>query len=217
MLIFDCDGVLVDSEVLVTDVHVGALRRLGLNITHAQLVERFLGVTDHSMYAVLEVELGRPLPEDYDQQVSEEVYRRSARELRAVTGAAAAIRRIRGPVCVASSSSREMLDYKLSVTGLVRLFGAAIFSADAVTRGKPAPDIFQYAAREMGIAAAECLVVEDSENGVKAAVAAGMEVIGFTGGSHLSRSHGACLIDAGARAVAEDFAALMQLAPERFR
>jgi len=216
MVIFDCDGVLVDSELLVTDVHVGALRRLGVNISHARLVKQFLGVTDRAMYAALEAETGRPLPEDYDRQVSEEVHRRSARELREVTGAAATIGRMRGPICVASSSSWEMLEYKLAVTGLAPLFGSAIFSADAVARGKPAPDIFLHAARAMGIAVAECLVVEDSENGVKAAVAAGMEVVGFTGGSHLPRSYGERLMDAGARAVAGDFDALARLVPERF-
>ncbi|UYH54826.1 HAD family phosphatase [Qipengyuania sp. SS22] len=217
MLIFDCDGVLVDSEVLVTDVHVEELRQLGLELSHAELTERFLGVTDRAMCAALETELGCPFPEDYDRRVKEKVRLRSKQELRAVPGAVAAVRRVLGASCVASSSSQPMLGYKLEATGLATFFGGNVFSADAVASGKPAPDIFLHAAQEMGVAPAECLVIEDSENGVKAAVAAGMNVVGFLGGSHLSPAYAEHLHRAGAHAVADDFEMLVRMVPDRFR
>lgn len=124
MVIFDCDGVLVDSEVLLTDVHVTQLRKLGLDITHAELTERFLGVTDRAMHAALEADLGAPFPDDYDREVKAELRRRGARELHAVPGAAAALRRVHGPCCVASSSAQAELEFKLDATGLAPYFSA---------------------------------------------------------------------------------------------
>jgi len=216
VVIFDCDGVLVDSEVLLTDVHVTQLRKLGLDIKHAELTDRFLGVTDRAMHAALEADLGAPFPDDYDREVKAELRRRGARELRAVPGAAAALRRLHGPCCVASSSAQAELEFKLDATGLAPYFAGNVFSADVVAAGKPAPDIFLYAACAMRVAPAECLVIEDSVNGVKAAVAAGMDVIGFTGASHLTPAYGDRLLAAGAHAAVGDFGSLTRLVPERF-
>lgn len=165
LLIFDCDDVLVDSEVLVTDAHVAALRQRGIAITHVDLAERYLGVTDAAMYADLQQRHGRPLPDGYDAAVKAEVIRRSAQELAAISGARETVAALSFPCCVASSSSEALLHHKLAVTDLSDLLGGAIFSADAVARGKPAPDVFLYAAAQMRVAPQECVVVEDSENG----------------------------------------------------
>ena len=216
LVIFDCDGVLVDSEVLVTDVHVRALRACGLDISHDQLSERFLGMTDRAMYAELARDLGRPLPEEYDTRVKAEVVRRSKTELKPIAGTEAAVAAITGPRCVASSSSERLLHHKLQITGLAPLFGNAIFSADAVPHGKPAPDIFLYAADRMGMLPSECIVIEDSENGVRAGVAAGMRVIGFVGGGHVGPDHAKRLKEAGAERVITRLGALPSFVAEAF-
>ena len=214
LLIFDCDGVLVDSETLVCDVHVRALRRIGLDISRQELARRFLGMTDRAMYAELAGDLGRALPADYDAGVKAEVRRRSADELAEVPGAAALLADLSCQVCVASSSAQAMLGFKLERTGLARFFGDRVFSADRVTHGKPAPDIFLYAAAQMGAQPSDCIVVEDSENGVRAARAAGMRTIGFVGGGHLPSGHEKRLREAGADAIAADFTHLAELLPQ---
>ncbi|WP_375289093.1 HAD family hydrolase [Qipengyuania sp.] len=216
LVIFDCDGVLVDSELLVTDVHVRALRECGLDISHDELHERFLGMTDRAMYRELARDLGRPLPGDYDRRVKAEIIRRSETELKPVAGVETAVAAITGPRCVASSSSEYLLHQKLKITGLAGLFGNAIFSADAVRHGKPAPDIFLYAAERMGVRPSECIVIEDSENGVRAGVAAGMRVIGFAGASHVGPGHAERLKEAGAERVITRLDALPSLVARAF-
>ena len=134
------------------------------------------------MHAALEADLGAPFPDDYDREVKAELRRRSARELRAVPGAAAALRRLGGPCCVASSSAQAELEFKLDATGLAPYFAGDVFSADVVASGKPAPDIFLYAARAMRVDPEECLVIEDSVNGSRQP-SPRMDVIGFTGAS----------------------------------
>ena len=216
LVIFDCDGVLVDSETLVSQVHVEHLARAGYAIGTAELVERFLGTTDRAMIAAIESDQGRSLPRDYLAGVKAEVGRRAAAELRAVPGAADAVRAMTCAVCVASSSAEDQLHFKLTATGLAPLFGEAIFSADRVPQGKPAPDIFLHAAQQTGWEAGQSVVIEDSVNGVRAACAAGMRVLGFTGAGHLPAGYGAALLDAGADAVLSDFADLRSMLPEAF-
>ena len=216
LVIFDCDGVLVDSEPLVTAVHVEHLDRAGYGIDAAELLERFLGTTDRAMIATIEGELGRALPADYLAQVKREVQARAATELRAVPGASDTVSEMSAAVCVASSSAEDQLHFKLETTGLAPLFGDAVFSADRVEHGKPAPDIFLYAAQRTGWQSGQCVVIEDSVNGVLAARAAGMRVFGFTGAGHLPADYADELTEAGAEAVARDFAALRNLLPEAF-
>lgn len=216
LVIFDCDGVLVDSEPLVTAVHVEHLAREGYAIDAAQMVERFLGTTDRAMLATIESELGRALPADYLLQVEREVEERAGEELHAVPGVGAMVRKMSAAVCVASSSGEDQLHFKLEVTGLAPLFGDAVFSADRVEHGKPAPDIFLHAAQRMGWQPEQCVVIEDSVNGVLAARAAGMRVFGFTGAGHLPVGYDGELTEAGAEAVAPDFTELRALLPEAF-
>ena len=216
LVIFDCDGVLVDSETLVSAVHVEHLARAGYTISQPDLVNRFLGTTDRAMIATIEGELGRSLPADYIVQVKREVQARAATELHAVPGALETVRHMACASCVASSSAEDQLHFKLEKTGLAPLFQGAIFSADRVEHGKPAPDIFLHAAQRTGWRAEKCVVIEDSVNGVLAARAAGMRVFGFTGAGHLPRGYAQALLEAGAEAVVPDYPALRSHLPEAF-
>lgn len=184
LVIFDCDGVLVDSEPLALDVLRETLAARGTTIDPDVAYERFLG---RSLSAVCEM-----LATDYDHEVDaatldalrEALYARFRAELRPAAGIFEALDGINVPVCVASSSHLERLDLTLAVTGLHARFAPHIFSASQVENGKPAPDLFLFAARRMGVPPARCLVIEDSPAGIAAARAAGMAVLGYTGASH---------------------------------
>ena len=201
LVIFDCDGVLIDSESLVNRIHAELLAECGFAIGEAALLERFCGMSDKEMCAIIEREAGRQLPADYADRIAAAVAREYPRSLKAIDGAAAALAAIATPVCVASSSLPGQLRLGLAATGLAGYFGDNVFSAAMVARGKPAPDLFLHAAARMGAAPAQCIVVEDSLPGIAAAAAAGMTAIGFTGGSHCRPGHGARLADAGAALV----------------
>ena len=182
LVIFDCDGVLVDSERIAVRVDVVVLAQLGWVLTEAEIVERFMGRTDADMASQIEAHLGRPLPADW-----EEPFRRLYREafeaeLEPVPGIVEALDGIAIPTCVASSGSHERIRYTLGLTGLYPRFAGRIFSATEVARGKPAPDLFLHAATRLGVCPAACAVVEDSRYGVEAARAACMRVFGYAGG-----------------------------------
>jgi HAD superfamily hydrolase (TIGR01509 family) len=182
LVIFDCDGVLVDSERLAISVDAKVLADLGWPITEAEIIDRFVGVSDSDFRRAVEAQLGRHLPEDWEAEC-EPLYRRAfAAELRPVEGIMEALDRISAPTCVASSGTHEKMRYTLGLTGLYDRFQGRIFSASEVARGKPEPDLFLYAAERMRVAPESCVVVEDSVNGVKAARAAGMRVLGYGGG-----------------------------------
>jgi HAD superfamily hydrolase (TIGR01509 family) len=198
LLIFDCDGVLIDSELIGCRVEAEALTGAGLRITLEEILERFTGITSKETFRTLEEEQGRRLPAGFAQRVGAAIRTAFERELRAIAGIHAALERIEVPVCVASSSSPARLEHSLRVTRLFERFTPRIFSTTAVGRGKPAPDLFLYAADRMATAPARCLVIEDSIPGVQAGVAAGMRVLGFAGGSHCAPDHALRLRDAGA-------------------
>lgn len=182
LVIFDCDGVLVDSERLAVRIEGAALAELGLKLSEAELVERFVGTTDGYFRRAVEAELGRPLPEDWDAVMGER-YREAYRsELAAVDGVLEALAAIKQPTCVASNGSHAKMRFTLGITGLHDRFAGRIFSAYDVARGKPAPDLFLHAAEQMGFQPQRCVVVEDSTNGVAAARAAGMHVFAYAGG-----------------------------------
>lgn len=182
LVIFDCDGVLIDSERLAVKVDVAMLRELGWPLSEAEVIERFVGRSDRDTRAAIEAHLGRALPADWDAQINR-LYREAfAAELEAVEGIADALDRISLPTCVASSGTHEHLRYTLGLTGLHERFAGRIFSAEDVRAGKPAPDLFLHAAERMGSSPARCVVVEDSRSGVQAARAAGMRVLAFAGG-----------------------------------
>jgi D-ribulokinase len=209
VVIFDCDGVLVDSEVIALAVTRRMLGGAGLRLTDEETRERFLGMRQDSVLERIEIELGAPLPKEFAGDLSREILATFARELKGVEGVRQAVRGLRARVCVASSSAPERLRFALRVTGYETLFAPNIFSAVEVAQGKPSPDLFLFAARAMAAAPGDCLVIEDSVAGVVAARAAGMTVFGFVGGSHFSRpDEGGDLTARGAELIFEDMAQL---------
>ena len=182
LVIFDCDGVLVDSERISVRVDVAVLAQLGWPMTEAEVVERFMGRTEADMAAEIEAHLGRPLPANWEEPFRH-LYREAFEaELKPVPGILEALDAIAGPICVASSGTHERMRYTLGLTGLYPRFAGRIFSASEVARGKPAPDLFLHAASRMGVRPAACAVVEDSRYGVEAARGAGMRAFGYAGG-----------------------------------
>jgi beta-phosphoglucomutase-like phosphatase (HAD superfamily) len=184
LVIFDCDGVLVDSERLAVRVESQLLGELGWLLTEDEVLDRFVGRSDAHMIAAIEAELGRPVP-DFTEQYLTRLHAAFDRELTAVDGVVAAldaVDRARLRSCVASSGTHEKMSRTLGLTGLWDRFDGRIFSATEVERGKPEPDLFLFAASAMGVRPDACVVVEDSRAGVAAARAAGMRVVGYAGG-----------------------------------
>jgi HAD superfamily hydrolase (TIGR01509 family) len=209
LVIFDCDGVLVDSEPLSLACLTAGLNRIGVRIDLETVRARFAGTSMPSIMAHIERDYGVVAPEGFVSAVKAETLRAFDTELRAMAGAAEMIAALDLPICVASSSDPVRLRHSLGLTGLLPLFQDRIFSSVEVPRGKPFPDLFLHAAARMATPPQACLVVEDSVPGVTAARAAGMQVIGFTGGGHWGHDPaGADLAAAGAAAVVSDYAAL---------
>jgi HAD superfamily hydrolase (TIGR01509 family) len=187
LVIFDCDGVLVDSEPLAMRVLLETLAAVGYAIDESDAYDRFLGRSLASMQAVLRAELGFELSDDRLEQMRLRLFDLYHRELRPMPGIGEALDALTIPYCVASSSLSERLRISLKVTGLLPRFSPHLFSATMVTNGKPAPDLFLHAAAQMGVAPSGCLVIEDSGPGIEAARHAGMRVFGFVGGNHARR------------------------------
>jgi HAD superfamily hydrolase (TIGR01509 family) len=204
LVIFDCDGVLVDSEVISCRAHADMLTRYGYPITADQVLDRFLGVSDREARLAVEAETGRPLPADFEALIKQAALQSYADDLRCIPYVAEAIAAIRLPKCVASSGTPEKIRHGLTCAGLYDLLAPDIFSATQVTRGKPAPDLFLFAAEKMQVAPERCVVIEDSVAGVTGARAAGMTVLGFHGGSHCRPGHADTLREAGAAATFPD-------------
>jgi HAD superfamily hydrolase (TIGR01509 family) len=182
LVIFDCDGVLVDSERIAVRVDAVVLARLGWQLSEAEIIDRFMGRSEAYMVGEIEAALGRPLPADWDTEF-QPLYRDAlAAELTPVDGVVDALDRIHAPICVASSSTHERLRFTLGLTGLLDRFDGRIFSSADVANGKPAPDLFLHAAATLGADPARCAVIEDSRYGVEAARAAGMRAFGYAGG-----------------------------------
>jgi len=182
LVIFDCDGVLIDSERLAVRVDVAMLAELGWPLTEAEVIERFVGRSDRDTRAAIETQLGHPLPAGWDERVNG-LYRAAfAAELTPVEGIVEALEQITLATCIASSGTHDHLRFTLGLTGLYDRFAGRIFSAEDVREGKPAPDLFLHAAQSMGVDPDRCVVVEDSRSGVLAARAAGMRVFAFSGG-----------------------------------
>ena len=182
LVIFDCDGVLVDSERLAVRVDVQVLAALGWPLSEQEVIERFVGRSHAFFLSEVEAHLGRRLPPAWEDEF-QPLYRKAfAAHLTPVPGVVEALDRITLPICVASSGTHEKMRYTLGLTGLYERFAGRIFSVEEVTRGKPAPDLFLHAATRMGVEPSACAVVEDSRHGVEAARAAGMLAFGFAGG-----------------------------------
>jgi len=208
VVIFDCNGVLVDSEPLATAIVSQEFMRAGFPLTPEVVARYFTGRRTADMFAEVEVAAGRKLPADFAETVASVILRRFRKELRSTRHAEYALSWLRGPKCVASSSSLERIRVSLESTGLIRFFDPNLFSAGDVRNGKPAPDLFLHVAGKLGVSPRECIVVEDSAVGVAAGVAAGMTVIGFVGGSHAGSQLDTVLRSAGARSVIPDLRAL---------
>ncbi|MEW2521765.1 HAD family hydrolase [Actinacidiphila alni] len=182
LVIFDCDGVLVDSEKLAVKVDAFVLAAVGWPLSEAEIVERFVGRSYRDMTTAIEQHLGRALPADWDAPYRHLYQEAFDADLTEVDGVTQALDALTLPSCVASSSSHEGLRHTLGLTGLYERFEGRIFSASEVAHGKPAPDLFLHAARTLGVEPARCVVVEDSRYGVAAARAAGMRAYGYCGG-----------------------------------
>jgi HAD superfamily hydrolase (TIGR01509 family) len=211
LIIFDCDGVLVDSEVISCRAHAATLTRHGYPITADQVLERFLGVSDLEARMIVEAEIGRKLPDDFTSQVKQATLQRYADDLQPVPYVAEAVAAIRLPKCVASSGTPEKIRHGLTCAGLYDILAPHIFSAGQVKRGKPAPDLFLFAAEQMKVPPARCVVIEDSVPGVTGARAAGMTVLGFHGGSHCRPGYAETLRSAGAAVTFDDMRELAGL------
>ena len=181
LVIFDCDGVLVDSERLAIRVESRLITELGWELTPDDVLERFVGRSDAFMLGEIEAALGRPVPE-WPDRYRDELFTAFHDELTAVDGVAEAIDALDCRTCVASSGTHEKMALTLGLTGLADRFDGRIFSTTEVANGKPAPDLFLHAAERMGVAPDRCVVVEDSRSGVEAARAAGMRALGYAGG-----------------------------------
>jgi len=204
LIIFDCDGVLVDSEQIINRAHAHVLTACGYPISEQNLVERFCGMSDREMIEIIEREWGHALPTSYAEHVGLMIEAEFRQSLAPIAGVAEALDSLTLPICVASSSSLEQIRQKLKITGLLGRFGEHLFSATMVARGKPAPDLFLYGAQHLTTAPDRCLVIEDSPAGIDAALAADMTAIGFSGGSHCGPEHGARLEEHGALLVIDD-------------
>jgi len=184
LVIFDCDGVLVDSEPIAVRVEVRLLAEVGWPLTEAEVLERFVGRKDADVLAEIEAYIGRSLPE-WDQRYRTALYDAFETQLTAVEGVASAVDAVEAAgvaTCVASSGTHDKMRRTLGLTGLWDRFEGRIFSSSEVANGKPAPDLFLHAAASMGVGPERCVVVEDSRAGAAAARAAGMHCVGYAGG-----------------------------------
>lgn len=211
LVIFDCDGVLINSEEIACAICVEALAELGMSLTLQEYAARYSGRPVADAWLRVEADHGRPLPEGFREKVDTEVMRRFSLHLEPIPGVVETLSTLRGARCVASSTTLPLLKSNLARAGLAEFFEPAVFSVSQVRRGKPAPDVFLFAASQMGADPHHCLVIEDSAAGVAAARRAGMRVIGFSGGGHTAPGHAERLMAEGAFTVVGAFAELAPL------
>ncbi|WP_405217008.1 HAD family hydrolase [Agrococcus sp. Ld7] len=185
-VIFDCDGVLVDSEELAMEVSHRLLAELGLHYDPAEMRRRFVGCSSRFFRETVEADLGRPLPEDWDARSGSAMAAALRRDVAAIPGVEAALRSIRLPVAVASNSGHERIRLSLDTVDLLDRFEPAIASAEDVPDGKPAPDVYLHAAALLGADPARCIAIDDSHFGVRAAYSAGMRVLAFEGAGEIA-------------------------------
>ena len=211
-VIFDCDGVLIDSEILSFAVDEKLLPEYGVTITASELACDFGGVTYREMIATLNERFRVDIDAvSYQERCEAELARTFETDLQAIAGIHDLLANVSVPFALASGSDLARLDQCLRLTNLAGFFEDRVFSAEQVKRGKPAPDVFLLAAETCGWMPEHCLVIEDSPSGILAAKAAGMQSVGFLGGAHRSEQDRAMLRDAGAQFVCENSAALAAL------
>ncbi len=210
LYLFDCDGVLVDSEIIAAEVDAELFTELGAPHTADDIVRRYAGLTFRGIVDLIEKEKGLKLPEDVFDRHRAMIEERLARDVQAIAGLEHIIDRLDGPRCVCSNSSSERMRLTLGKTGLYDVFAPHIFSAIEVgdCQPKPSPNVFRHAAEHFDVPPQECVVIEDTLFGISAARDAGMRVIGFTGGAHTWPGHADVLTEAGAETVINRFADL---------
>lgn len=209
LIIFDCDGVLVDSEAIYIAAELEFLAGAGLRLDRAAYMQDFMGLSQDTWQQRLETLMlkrtSRPLPTRLFQELSAFTKAALEERLTALPSAHQQIEAIGHPCCVASSIGLSRLTWKLERTGLLDLFSPHVFSAEMVENGKPSPDLFLHAAACVGVDPSTCIVVEDSANGVRAGKAAGMRVIGLTAGNHCDEGHDLLLEAHGADRVVANY------------
>jgi HAD superfamily hydrolase (TIGR01509 family) len=210
LVIFDCDGVLVDSEIIAARVEADIISRAGFEISPEEISLNYAGLTFKDIMLRIEEKANIPFQASLIDQAEAITDRRLAAEVRAVEGAHEAVASVAAPRCVCSNSRAERIELMLGKVGLLPLFHGNIFSSLATPSGKPkpAPDVFLYAAGKMRADPAKTFVIEDSVHGIAGAKAAGMRVIGFTGAAHTYAGHADALTDAGAETVIRRWAEL---------
>ncbi len=206
LVLFDCDGVLVDSERLSHSVLREMIAEYGVNLTLEQTLDHFMGTSIEKGLEILASLIGQPAPADFDDRFNARSFEAFTRSLAPVSGVPQLLTSLQLPYCVASNGPRRKMRFTLGHTGLLHFFEGRLFSAQDVKSPKPAPDLFLHAAASLGVTAADCLVVEDSVSGVTAARSAGMRVFGFA-----AMGQGEKLCQAGAHLVFSEMAALPSL------
>lgn len=208
LVIFDCDGVLVDSEVISARMLIAELAGYGVPIDMAFVTRQFLGRSYPTVLREVRETFGVTLPDRFEADYRARLLASFQRDLVVMPGVRDAIATLTLPYCLATSSSPERLATSLTLVGLTAAFAGRAFTASEVARGKPAPDLFLHAAARMGADPARCLVIEDSLTGIRAGLAAGMQVWRFTGGSHLRGQDLTTPPDATPHDTFKDFATL---------
>ena len=211
MIIFDCNGVLVDSEPIATAVAAQEFSRVGFPLTPELVARYFTGKRVVDMIAQVEAATKRKVPPEFTAELAAATMRALRAELRPIANVAEALPWLRERKCVASASTLDRVRLSLDIAGLTRLFEPYLYSAAEVAHGKPAPDLYLHAAQRMNVPPAECIVIEDAPVGISAAVAAGMVAVGFVGGSHAEPELDMALRASGAQAVITDMRQLKKI------
>jgi HAD superfamily hydrolase (TIGR01509 family) len=209
LVIFDCDGVLVDSEVISNRIFMESFAELGIVFTLEEMLAFGVGKNAVTLAAAIEQEFGVTLPAGFIEGQRARIMEAFTMELRPIDGVPELLAALKLKRCVASNSHIRRVQHALTTTGLMPHLEPHIYTPAMVARGKPAPDLFLYAAEQHGIRPDRCLVIEDSLSGVVAALAAGMPIIGFVGGSHCRPGHADAMREAGC---VEVFARMVDLA-----
>ncbi len=208
LVIFDCDGVLIDSEPLANRVLGDQLAAIGISLPLEEVMRRFVGRTRAGCLGLAAELLGRALPGGFAEDWDAALFAAFDRELKPIEGVAELLRSLALPYCVASNSSPERMRVSLRAAGLLPFFEGRMFSAADVANPKPAPDLFLHAAKSLGFAPSRCAVIEDTPTGARAGVAAGMAVFGYVGSAHSNpadlKKEGASVFDS-----MKDLAALL--------
>ena len=214
LVIFDCDGVLIDSEIISAKMLVAELARLGVTIDLDYVARHFLGRSYPTVMQQIREEFGLDLPEAFEEQYRNRLLAAFERDLTIMPGIAEVIGALAVPYCIATSSSPRRARRSLEIVAFPGLEETPLFTASMVEHGKPAPDLFLLAAEKMGVKPRDCLVIEDSLNGIRAARAAGMEVLRFTGGTHLQGRDLTPPDDARPAKTFDSFARFFQIVPQ---